>query len=134
MHRRLKQILHGVAAVGFLVAGTATAAPCVKTWEGEKTVCMRFTAAERKAAAGYGLVLGASYQASRRQLLKHGWQLDRAWLDENAPIPIGKDEMICGSGMNASCSTAFRRGKQVLMLILSATNDGFPLIDARPEE
>jgi hypothetical protein len=134
MRGKLKQIFHFAAAGAVLVAGTVGATPCVKTWEGEKTVCMRFTAAERKAAAGYGLVLGAPYQTVRRQLLTHGWQLDRAWLDENAPSPVGKDEMICGSGMNASCSTAFRRGKQVLMLILSATNAGFPLIDARPEE
>jgi hypothetical protein len=106
----------------------ASAKPCVKMRDGESFTCMKFSGTEVEAAAKYGLRLAEPFKIVKHKLLKRGWQLDREYLND-APRSAQKDhEMICGSGWDALCSTAFKRGNDVLYLKMSGTNDGTPLV------
>ncbi len=96
--------------------------------------CMKFTPKEHRKAAELGLHLGDSYKSVQHTLTKHGWKLDRAWLNESATGPLTDGELICGSGWDAVCSTAFKSGKVVLVLTFSGTNSGIPLIAVDQEK
>lgn len=113
---------------------TASAAPCVKIRNGEGFACMKFSASEIKNAAKYGLRLTAPFKIVKKKLLKQGWQLDREYLGAGSLDPQSNQAMICGSGWDAICSTAFKRGDEVLYLKMSGTNDGAPLIDVGAED
>jgi hypothetical protein len=94
---------------------------------------MKFTASDQREAAKYGLKLGAPFKATKKLLLEQGWVLDRQWLTDRSSQPLDGEEMICGNGWDAACSTAFKRNDVVLELMLSGVNDGRPLVDARPQ-
>lgn len=107
---------------------STTAAPCVKMRSGEGSACMTFSAPAIKKAEKYGLRLADPFTVVKQKLAQQGWQLDRAYMSEDAPQASASEEMICGRGWDAVCSTAFKRGKERLYLNMSGTNDGMPLI------
>lgn len=104
------------------------AAPCVKMRSGEGTVCMKFSASAIAVAEQYSLRLAEPYSVVKQKLAKQGWQIDHAYLSENSHHASAADEVICGRGWDAVCSTAFKRGNEALYLSFSGTNEGMPLI------
>jgi hypothetical protein len=122
------------ALLGVILATNITnATTCVIVRNGDGMVCMRFTLNETQNAEKYGLALTAPFTIVKQNLQKQGWKVDRKWLSESEAQPIGEEEMLCGSGYDAICTTAFRRDEAVLVLTLSGTNDGLPLIGVGPE-
>lgn len=113
-----------------LITGPALADPCVKVRQGDAYACMKFSSSEKRAAASHGLQLAAPFAANKRALLKRGWNLGKQWLSENGAGAADGKEMRCGSGLDAVCQTAFRKNERVLVLTLSAVNEGKPLIAA----
>ncbi len=122
------RVLFSVVAI-CLASSAAQAQPCIKIRSGEAPQsCMKFSAEERSKATAVGLRLGAPYAQVRQQLAKAGWSLDQKWMGEHLMEPPTENGLVCGSGWDAVCTTAFRKNRQVISLILSATNDGTPLI------
>ncbi|MDB5934973.1 MAG: hypothetical protein JWQ01_2317 [Massilia sp.] len=119
---------------GTWAISAAHAEPCVKVRSGdERESCMKFSAEERKKAAALGLQLGTPYAKVKQHLAKNGWSVDQKWIDANLmPAPI-KNDLVCGSGWDAVCSTAFRKNRQTVSLLLSGTNEGTPLIGVEVE-
>jgi len=95
---------------------------------------MEFSSAEKAWAAKHGLQLGASLKANKIALLKQGWVLDKGWLADGEAEPVQDKEMVCGSGFDAVCQTAFRKNTVTLVLTLSAANDGTPLVGVEEVE
>lgn len=117
-----------------LASAAAHAEPCVKIRSGEASQsCMKFSAEERKQAAALGLRLGAPYAQVRQQLAKAGWSLDQKWIGEHLMEAPADNGLVCGSGWDAVCTTAFRKNRQIISLVLSGTNDGAPLIGVETE-
>jgi hypothetical protein len=94
---------------------------------------MKFEKTEQELARSYGVRLGTPYAKVKRELVRNGWQIDRGWL-RNQPAAHREGELICGSGYDAVCSTAFIRGERHAYLTLSGTNTGMPLIGITNEE
>lgn len=117
-----------------LATGLAMAAPCVKVVNGDSTTCMKFSSSAKRDAAKYGLQLAAPFKVNKLALLKQGWVLDRQWLDDDNFGHANGREMICGSGLDAVCQTVFRKNDVVLVLTLSGTNEGMPLVAAEAVE
>jgi hypothetical protein len=117
-----------------LTTAPAIADPCVKIRRGESDVCMTFSASAKRQAARYGLQLAAPFEANKRILLKQGWVLDTQSLTDADADPTKGKEMSCGSGWDAVCQSAFRRGKELLVLTLSGVNRGLPLVAAEVAE
>jgi hypothetical protein len=109
------------------------AEPCVRIRTQNGHTCMKFDKAERELARSYGVQLGAPFATVKRALMRQGWQVDRAWLREQSDPGDGR-ELICGSGYDAVCSTAFVRDGRHAFLTLSATNTGMPLTGISEEE
>lgn len=89
---------------------------------------MRFSDSETKAAAKYGLRLTEPFKVVKEKLSKQGWKLDQEYLKQESILPKANQDMICGNGWDAVCSTAFKRGTEVIYLQMSGTNEGNPLI------
>jgi hypothetical protein len=125
MLKKLSAPLIGISC--FL--GPAQAAPCVKVRNGNDGYrCMKFSAEDRRKASEYGLRLAAPYAEIKQHLVKNGWSIDQKWIDENSTGNPTKDGLVCGNGWDAECSTAFRKNQKTISLILSGSNEGFPLI------
>ncbi|XLZ68044.1 serine hydrolase domain-containing protein [Massilia sp. SR12] len=107
---------------------TAATAPCVKMRSGAGSVCMKFSAPAIARAEQYGLHLADPFSVVKHKLAQQGWVIDRAYLSEDAPQASAAEEMVCGRGWDAVCSTAFKLGNETLYLSMSGTNDGTPLI------
>lgn len=118
------------AAAGAMEASSAKPAPCVKMRSGEGYVCMKFSKAAIKTAGKYGLHLADPFIVVKQTLIQQGWQVDLAYSSEDAPL----DEVMCGRGWDAVCSTAFKRGNETLYLTMSGTNEGMPLISVETAE
>ena len=102
---------------------------CVKIRDGKEGYdCMKFSKKARESATKYGLKLGAKYSITRMQLIKHGWSVDQNWLKENSFSSLYKNELVCGSGFDAICSTVFIKNRTNLFLTLGGTNDEIRLI------
>jgi hypothetical protein len=112
---------------------TPASGPCVQVRAENGHACMTFDAAEVKAARTYGLRLGTPYAEVKRTLVRNGWQIDRVWLRAQTPGRRGSD-LVCGSGYDAVCSTAFVRAGRRASVTLSATNPGMPLVAVTDEE
>ena len=111
-----------------ITSGLSMAEPCVKVRRGEADACMTFSASEKRLAAQYGLRLAAPFEASKQALLKQGWVLDKGGLaDADAGLSDGQ-EPSCGSGWDAVCQSAFRKGDVLLSLTFSGANEGLPLV------
>lgn len=123
--------LHSLVMFPLLAAmtGLAAADPCVKVRKGESDACMKFSSSQKRNAAKHGLQLGAPFKATKQALARQGWVLDRQWLSDGDSRQSNDREMVCGSGADAVCQTAFRRKGAVLLLTLSSTNEGMPLVD-----
>jgi hypothetical protein len=126
MKLRFPAILFSLA----LASELATANACVKVRNGESYECMKFSSSERRDAARYGLQLAAPFKAHKQALVQQGWVLDKQWLRQGESEPFDDQETICGSGLDAVCQSAFRKNDVVLVLTLSGTNEGKPLIAA----
>lgn len=127
--------IYSIISLSFALATNAAFADtCVKTRDGERFACMKFSASETKGAAKYGVRLAEPFKIAKQKLLKQGWQLDRKYVSENSSLSHASDEMICGSGWDAICSAAFKRGNEVLYLKMSGTNEGIPLIYVGTED
>ena len=116
-----------------LVTGLAMAAPCVKVRNGDSTTCMKFSSSEKRDAAKYGLQLAAPFKVNKLALLKQGWVLDQQWVADDNSGHADDREMTCGNGLDAVCQSAFRKNDVVLVLTLSGTNEGMPLVAAEVE-
>jgi hypothetical protein len=114
--------------------GTLSAESCVKIRSGDDgQSCMAFRAEERKKAAAQGLQLGEPYAKVKQHLLRTGWSIDQKARAANLrPAPI-KDDLVCGSGWDAVCSTVFQKKRVTVSLVLSGTNEGTPLIGVEIE-
>ena len=128
----LASTLRFLALFGLLTLTTslAWANSCVKVRNGESYDCMKFSAAEKRAAAKYRLQLAAPFEANKHTLIQQGWVLDKRWLSDKTSEPFDGREMICGSGWDAVCQTAFRKNEVVLVLTLSGGTEGAPLVAA----
>ena len=62
------------------------------------------------------------------QLTRSGWHIDRKWLKENSESIPAKNDLVCGTGWDAICSTAFTKDNKKLFLVFSGTNEQIPLI------
>lgn len=93
--------------------------------------CMKFSAADRRAVAKFGLHIGESFAQVDRALARRGWLVDQDWLRAEVtkaiPQQVGT-QMICGDGMDATCNKAFKRRGRKLYLTFSKNGDA--LIDA----
>jgi len=94
---------------------------------------MKFSMAEKQQASKYGLRLGSPYETVKRFLIQNGWFLDQKWMEENALSEPTKKDLICGSGWDAVCSTAYRKNGKTISLLFSGTNDGIPLVGVETE-
>ncbi|WP_229467490.1 hypothetical protein [Massilia sp. Mn16-1_5] len=117
-----------------LATGLALADPCVKIRDGETERCMTFSPAQKRHAAQYGLQLAAPFKATKAALLKQAWVLDKRWLSDADGASADGKELSCGSGWDAVCQSAFRRGDVVLVLTLSGVNEGMPLVALEVEK
>ena len=117
-----------------LATGLAMAAPCVKVRNGDSITCMKFSSSEKREAAKYGLQLAAPFKDNKFTLSKQGWVLDQQWLANDNSGHANDREMTCGSGLDAVCQTAFRKNDVVLVLTLSGTSEGMPLLAAEVVE
>lgn len=117
-----------------LATGVAMADACVKVRADESYVCMKFSSAAKRDAAKYGLQLGASFKANKQTLLKQGWAVDKYSLSEGSAESSNGGEMTCGSGWDAVCQAAFAKDKLLLVLTMSAVNEGTPLIAVEAAE
>jgi hypothetical protein len=88
---------------------------------------MKFSEAEHQMARSYGLRLGASHAEVKRTLERQGWKVDWDWIRDQSP-PDESRELICGSGHDAVCSTAYVLRDRRAYLTFSGTNPGTPLI------
>ena len=117
------------AACGMLIqlsqARAAEACVSVRTDTGE--ACMKFAPSEQKAARLYGVRLGSPFSEARQVLARKGWHIDREWVRRQPATPRD-GELICGSGYDAVCTTAFVRHGRHAFVSLSANNDGMPVI------
>lgn len=121
-----------LSALLALTASSASAAPCVKIRNGaDGYTCMKFSEAERKDAARLGLRLGSTYATVRAHLTRSGWRIDQAWLDD-LEADAKRDLPVCGQGWDALCLLQVKQGSEVVELVFSGTNTGFPLVSARP--
>jgi hypothetical protein len=91
---------------------------------------MKFSPADRRAAAKFGLRIGESIAQVDQALAWRGWAIDQDWLRaEEAkaiPQPAGA-QMICGDGVDATCNKAFKRHRRRLYLTFDKNDDA--LID-----
>jgi hypothetical protein len=74
---------------------------------------MKFSAEERKKASAHGLRLATPYARVKQHLVENGWSIDRKWIDENLTAEPTKEGLVCGSGRDAVCSTAFRKNQKI---------------------
>lgn len=130
----MKRRFFAIFSLLALTTGPALADACVKLRAGASYACKKFSPAEKREAANYGLQLGVSFEANKRTLLKHGWALDKHSLDDDGADPSNGREMSCGSGWDAVCQAAFEKDKLVLVLTLSAVNEGTPLVAVEAAE
>lgn len=124
----MKRRFFAIFSLLALTTGTALAEACVKVRAGSSHACMKFSPTDKRQAANYGLQLGVSFEANKRALMKQGWALDKHSLDDDNSGPSNGREMSCGSGWDAVCQTAFAKEKVLLVLTLSAVNEGAPLV------
>jgi hypothetical protein len=133
VHDMLKLSLAVLFAIG-CAASRANAEPCVKVRSSsDRYSCMKFTAEELKKASAHGLRLGATYAQVKQHLLINGWLLDRKWIRENLMTEPASDGLVCGSGMDAVCTTAFTKNRKTISLELSGINEGIPLVSVETE-
>jgi hypothetical protein len=133
VHRMLKKSLATLVLMGSALS-SAYAEPCVKVRSGnDRYSCMKFSADERKKASVHGLRLGTPYARVKQHLVENGWSIDRQRMDENLAAEPTKEGLVCGSGWDAVCSTAFRKNHKTISLVLSGTNEGIPLISVEME-
>lgn len=114
----------------FLFISTAHAEDCIRVSNArdDSFYCMKISQAQKRAAASYGLRVGEPYERAKAVLRKDGWVVDEAWLKGQSRNAQLDDDLICGSGWNAVCSTAYKRGHTTIYLVLSKTNVGTPLV------
>lgn len=120
------------------VASAASAEPCVKVRDGTDGTglsggytCMRFSEAERRAAARLRLQFAGPYQAVRAQMSRNGWTIDPDWLSDIEP-EAKRGLPVCGQGWDAICHIQMKKGKATVVLTFSGTNRGLPLIAVEP--
>jgi len=114
-----------------LASSTAYAGDCVKIRNGKDGYdCMKFSRAERNAAANFGLRLGDSYKTVKHVLGRRGWVVDPDWLKRifSYTGPLEDGELICGSGYDAVCSVAYTKSRKHVYLTLSGTDEETSLI------
>ena len=78
-------------------------------------------ASEHSLLKELGLKSGELYASAKTKLLKAGWKVDMAHVDEMNLLkspPYGFREVVCGNGWDASCSARFLREGQEIMLSL----------------
>ena len=92
---------------------------------------MKFSPEEVKSAQKFGLELGSPYQEVQRTLKKNGWVVDRSWLDETGPNRKSKEDLVCGQGLDAECSTVYTKSNSSIELRFSGVNKGLPLIGVK---
>ena len=114
---------------------SAHAGDCVGVRNGQGGVgCMKFSAAERRAAAAFDLRIGESVEQVDQELGRHGWSLDRDWLRgelANAVFQPPGAQMICGDGLDALCTKAFKRGARRVYLTFSKNSDALIGVDTK---
>lgn len=125
-------------AICLVATFRASAEPCVKVRDGTDGTapshgyaCMKFSQAERKAAAKLHLRLASPYTVVRVQMARNGWVTDPAWLkDFEAEATRGLP--VCGQGWDAICHIQMSKGRSTVVLTFSGTNSGYPLIAVEP--
>ena len=78
-------------------------------------------ASDRNLIKELGLKEGESYASAKAKLIKRGWKIDMAYVDEMNLLkspPYGFREVICGNGWDASCSARYLREERSIMLTL----------------
>lgn len=131
---RSLKLLALFAAFCSFIATSVYAENCVRVRNGNSYSCMQFSPKEQKIAAMYGLHLGSPYKTVQKNLLQHGWHIDQNWLQENSSENQNKNQLVCGSGWDAVCSVAYSKKRSRIILSLSGTNSGLPLISVEDSE
>jgi hypothetical protein len=76
---------------------------------------------DRNLVKELGLKNGESYASAKAKLIKRGWIIDIAYVEEMKLLetpPYGFREVICGNGWDASCSARYRCEGQAIMLTM----------------
>jgi hypothetical protein len=125
-------------AFALLISSCASAEPCVKVRDGSDGTgpsggyeCMKFGDTQRRTAARFHLRLASPYKEVKTQMARNGWAVDPAWLKDYADEAI-RGLPVCGHGWDAVCHIQMKRGKSVIVLTFSGTNDGMPLVEVEP--
>lgn len=75
------------------------------------------------ALASLGIRPGMDYAPARSALRQHGWIAEPHDYDGAAPI-AAYPELDCGQGWQAVCSVGYRKGGEVVYLVMDPAADG----------